>query len=79
MNSRVRRRFWFEAGLSSLTMALLVLTLITREWIEVLFGVDPDGGSGALELVIVLALVTATLALALAARLEWRRPLSDQR
>jgi hypothetical protein len=78
MEHAVRRRFWLEAGLACLTAALLVLTLITREWIEEVFGVDPDQGSGALEWGIVVALAVATVALGLAARIEWRRPLADR-
>ena len=42
-NHPVRRRFWVEVILGSISLALLALTLITREWIELLFGVDPDG------------------------------------
>jgi hypothetical protein len=68
-----RTRFRVETGLALLTLALLVTTLISREWIELLFGVDPDGGSGALEWAIVAALAVATAAFGLLARLEWRR------
>jgi hypothetical protein len=68
-----RTRFRIETGLALLTLALLVTTLISREWIELLFGVDPDGGSGALEWAIVAALAVATAAFGLLARLEWRR------
>jgi uncharacterized membrane protein YhaH (DUF805 family) len=74
MARTVRRRFWLETGLACLTAALLVLTLVSQEWIEESFGVDPDGGSGALEWGIVLALAVATVVLALVARRERRRP-----
>ena len=69
-----RRRYWFELGLAVLAGALAVLTLISREWIEVVFGVDPDQGSGALEWLIVLAAVAVALASGRAALLERRRP-----
>lgn len=70
--NETRARFWIESLLAVVGTALLVLTLFSREWIEVAFGVDPDGGSGALELgiavgLLVLAAVSATLA-----RKEWR-------
>jgi hypothetical protein len=71
MESRVlRNRFWVETALGSTTAILAVVTLISRDWIEVLFGVDPDGGSGALEWTILAALATASLALGLMARKE---------
>jgi hypothetical protein len=69
----IRRRYWFELGLAVLAGALAVLTLVNREWIEVVFGVDPDEGSGALEWGIVFALAGVALISAVAARAERRR------
>jgi hypothetical protein len=71
VNARIR--FWIEVALAVLAVGLAVLTLITREWIELLFGIDPDQGSGALEWAIVIALFVASLALALVARWDRKR------
>lgn len=71
--SKPRVRFWVEVASGALTGILTVVTLISREWIEIVFGVDPDGGSGALEWGIVLVLAAATLLFALLARIEWRQ------
>lgn len=57
-------RFWFEAITAAVGAVLFVVTLITREWFELLTGLDPDGGNGSLEFAIagVLLLVAATSA-----------------
>ena len=66
-------RFWIEAAMAGLTGLLLAVTLAWPEWIEAVFGIDPDGRSGALELAIPLVLGVATAAFALRVRLAWRR------
>ena len=69
----IRRRYWFELGLAVLAGALAVLTLINHEWIELVFRVDPDQGSGALEWGIVFTSGGIAIVSALAARGERRR------
>ena len=70
---QVRARFWIEAVLAALTIVLFVLTLVTRNWIELVFGVDPDASSGALEWLIVGGLFVLAVAFSAMARVEWRR------
>jgi hypothetical protein len=69
----MRRRFWTEAGLAVISGFLLSLTLVSRGWIEALFRVDPDGGSGSLEWLIVTGLLATTVRFGLLARAEWMR------
>ena len=69
----LRRRFYVEAGLALLSAVLCVLTAFSKEWIEIVFRVDPDQGSGALEWAIAGATLAVTIAFVVAARLEWRR------
>ena len=51
--------------------ALAVVTMLDAEWIEAVFGVDPDGGSGALEWGLALGLGIVAAASALVSR--WSR------
>jgi hypothetical protein len=72
---QVRQVFWWEIVGAALSVGLLIATLIVPNWIEVVFGVDPDAGSGALERWIVIALAATTLlSLVLAGREWWRAP-----
>jgi hypothetical protein len=55
------------------SLAAFALTLFSRDWIEVLFRVDPDHGNGSIEwLILGVFLAMALIALALAS-VEWRR------
>jgi hypothetical protein len=71
---KVRTRFWLEAILAALSTGLFILTLLSRNWIEIVFGVDPDNSSGSLEWLIVAALLVASIVFVAMARAEWRRP-----
>jgi hypothetical protein len=69
----LRRRFWLESVLGSITGCLAAVTLFWHDWVEAVFRVDPDQGSGSAEWLIVAALLAVTIILVAAARLEWRR------
>ena len=73
MKDVLRLRFWIEAGFATLTGVLFVITLFWHDWVEIIFGVDPDQGNGLLEWSIVGALLVATIVLTVVARFEWRR------
>jgi hypothetical protein len=66
-----RRLFWIEFGLAVSYGVLFVLTLVRRDWIESLFGVDPDRGSGSLEWALSILLLISTVAFSVVARLDW--------
>ncbi|HJQ44204.1 MAG TPA: hypothetical protein VJ831_14035 [Jatrophihabitantaceae bacterium] len=69
----LRRRFWTEVVLASAALLFAVLTLLWKDWIEVVFGIDPDHHSGATEWLIAAVATVAALAFAIAARFEYRR------
>ncbi len=72
MRRGLRARLWIEA-IASVTAAMLaIITLLWRDWIEVVFRVDPDNHSGQLEWLIVAALVVAAVACGSLARRDWR-------
>lgn len=70
---KMRGRFWVEATLAVASASLLVVTLIWRDWIELLVGVRPDHGDGSLEWLLVTGFLLATAASSVLARREWRR------
>lgn len=73
MRNALRHRFWLEMVMVIVTSTLLVFTLVQRDWIEIVFGVDPDNRNGALEWLIVGALLVVTITLFTLASYEWRR------
>jgi hypothetical protein len=82
----VRRRFWVAAVASATSVAILPLTIAVPDWIEGVFGVDPDHGDESLEWAIVAVLVTVALAATIVAAGEWLRrrvggdaPVADER
>jgi len=76
MSPQLRVRFWTEAALAALSGVLFVVTIFWKEWIEAIFGVDPDRHSGSLEWAVVTVLLVVTLLFGALARAEWRRPAS---
>ncbi|MGZ3581544.1 MAG: ABC transporter permease [Ktedonobacterales bacterium] len=68
-------RIWFyaEAIIGALATALFVVTLFTRDWIEMVFHVDPDSGSGYVEWLVVAGLLVVALVCGYLARREWIR------
>lgn len=73
LRKALRWRFWLETGMAIVTSILFVITLVQRDWIEVVFGVDPDSRMGTLEWLIVAALLVVTITLFTLASYEWRR------
>jgi len=59
-----RLRYVMELACVVVSGMLAVLTLAAHDWIEVVFGVHPDGGSGLAEVAIVVTLFVVSVALA---------------
>jgi hypothetical protein len=73
MTKQLRSHFYVEIALGTLSCIGLATTLINRAWIESMFGVDPDQGSGVLEWAIVAGFMLAALVSLSLAGYEWRR------
>lgn len=73
-------------ALAFISLVLLVLTAVEPEWIEELFGAEPDAGSGSAEALFTLVFVALTVASGLSVIVAWRkvgahrreRPTSDR-
>jgi apolipoprotein N-acyltransferase len=73
MRGRLRILFYLESAGAVASIALLALTLAWRNWIEIVFGVDPDRNSGLAEIAVVAAFAAIAFACSLRAGWEWRR------
>lgn len=63
-----RTRAW-----SATILSLLAFTAAMPDWIEALFGVDPDSGSGSLEALIALGLAVLAVISGAGAARAWRK------
>lgn len=68
-----RNRFRLEAFFAGVTFVLGIVTLVVPDWIETVFGVDPDGGNGSLEVWLVVVCFAVTAALTALAVGSYRR------
>jgi hypothetical protein len=73
MASRLRLRFTLEAVVGAGAAALGLLTIFWRDWIEAIFGYDPDQHSGSVEWLVVAGLLVFAVVLGVLARADWRR------
>jgi hypothetical protein len=71
MAGKLGARFWVCGVLSAATGALFILTLAWQDWIEGLFGVDPDGGDGSAEWLICAGFAVVSLLSFLIAGRDW--------
>jgi hypothetical protein len=67
------RRFWVEVGLAVFSAFLILLTLVWKDWIEIVFRVDPDHGNGSFEWLLVTLAIVGTVTFSTLARHEWER------
>lgn len=79
MKRRVPIWFWVKTLIGFVTGVLFLTTLFARDWIETLFGWDPDQHSGSVEWLLVVGLFVVTVMLFTSARIEWRRAPEVQR
>ena len=76
MTHPVRNGLWVRLALAAISAVLFVVTLVWHDWIEIVFRVDPDHGSGWLEWLLAVMALGLTLTFSISARREWRRSVS---
>jgi hypothetical protein len=73
VKTKLASRFWVEAAMAVASALAVVLFAVREDWIEAVFGVDPDRHSGSAEALLVVLCVAVTLTFSALARHEWRR------
>jgi hypothetical protein len=76
MKRKLAPMFWAEAVLAGFTGFLVVLTAVWHDWIEGIFGFDPDHHNGMFEWELVAICLILTVLCAWLARREWRKAAS---
>ena len=66
-----KTRAWLLSALPLVSLIALAVTTIVPDWIERVFGAEPDGGDGMAEALITWALVIVTVAGGLGAIRSW--------
>jgi hypothetical protein len=66
-------RYWAEVSATLAAFVLAVVTILWRDWIELVFRVDPDNHGGAVEWAIVASLLLVALLSGFSAQRTWRR------
>jgi DMSO/TMAO reductase YedYZ heme-binding membrane subunit len=72
MKRHVKPTFWVECALASFSVFLVVLTAVWHDWIEGIFGFDPDHHNGSFEWELVVVCCALAVLFATLARREWR-------
>jgi hypothetical protein len=73
MTGRVTFRIWAETVVGAAAGALGLITLFWKDWLEAIFGWDPDHHNGSAEWLVVVGLLLVAVALGVLARWEYRR------
>jgi len=73
MRRNIRRLFWVETGLATITGLLALITPQFPDWIEFVLGWDPDQHNGSVEWLIITGLFAVAVGMVAAAAIEWRR------
>ena len=73
MRQSLPTRFLAEVAACIASGALTVLTTVWPDWIERIFGIEPDGGDGSTEWGLVLAFAGFTIAFLILSRRTWWR------
>jgi hypothetical protein len=73
MTKKEAFRFWGESALAAVAGLLAVLTAVWPDWVEGVFGFEPDRGNGSFEWALVVGCCIVAGACTGLARREWRR------
>jgi len=73
MQNRLPTRIWVETALGLMSAALLALTIVLPDWIELLFGSAPDAGDGSTEWGLALSLAAVSVLMFGFAGRTWRK------
>jgi hypothetical protein len=76
MKRHVGPAFWIESVLASFTAFLVILTAVWHDWIEGIFGFDPDHHNGAFEWELVVVCFLLALSFGMLARRQWHRAIA---